>query len=216
VLALLWPAFAAAQGASHDINQPFLVNPDVTRWKNNLESEGREVYARRNEILAATGVKPGMAVADVGAGTGLFTLMFAQAVKPGGRIYAVDISQAFIEHIRQSAKARGLDNVTAVLTDGTETNLPDASVDLVYMSDTYHHFEHPGETLQSIRKALRPGGRMVVIDFERIPGVTSPQRIQHVRADKQTAIREIEAAGFRLIEEKKLMRENYFVVFQRP
>jgi predicted methyltransferase len=216
VLALLWPAFAAAQGASHDINQPFLVNPDVARWKNNLESEGREVYARRNEILAATGVKPGMAVADVGAGTGLFTLMFAQAVKPGGRVYAVDISQAFIEHIRQSAKARGLDNVTAVLTDGTETNLPDASVDLVYMSDTYHHFEHPGETLQSIRKALRPGGRMVVIDFERIPGVTSPQRIQHVRADKQTAIREIEAAGFRLIEEKKLMRENYFVVFQRP
>jgi len=155
-------------------------------------------------------------VADVGAGTGLFTLLFAQAVQPGGRVYAVDISQAFIEHIRQSAKARGLDNVTAVLTDGTDTNLPDASVDLVYMSDTYHHFEHPGETLRSIRKALRPGGRMVVIDFERIPGVTSPQRIQHVRADKQTAIREIEAAGFRLIEEKKLMRENYFVVFQRP
>ncbi|HEX4797930.1 MAG TPA: class I SAM-dependent methyltransferase [Burkholderiales bacterium] len=216
-LALLWPLMPAAQhGARPDINAPFLVNPDVARWKNNLENEGREVYAKRNEILAAAGVKPGMAVADVGAGTGLFTMMFAQAVKPGGRVYAVDISQAFIEHIRQTAKAQGLDNVTGIVNDGTGTGLPEASVDLVFISDTYHHFEHPRETLASIRKALRPGGRMVVIDFEKIPGETHKQRIDHVRADKDTAIKEIEAAGFRFLEEKKLMRENYFVVFQRP
>lgn len=216
-LALLWPSMPAAQhGARPDINAPFLVNPDVARWKNNLENEGREVYAKRNEILAAAGVKPGMAVADVGAGTGLFTMMFAQAVKPGGRVYAVDISQAFIEHIRQTAKAQGLDNVTGIVNDGTGTGLPEASVDLVFISDTYHHFEHPRETLASIRKALRPGGRMVVIDFEKIPGETHKQRIDHVRADKDTAIKEIEAAGFRFLEEKKLMRENYFVVFQRP
>jgi ubiquinone/menaquinone biosynthesis C-methylase UbiE len=216
VLTALLPAAAAQPGAPPDINTPFLVNPDVERWKKNLENEGREVYAKRNEILAATGVKPGMVVADVGAGTGLFTLMFAEAVKPGGRVYAVDISQAFIESIRQSAKAQGLDNVTAIVTNGTETNLPDASVDVVYISDTYHHFERPEQTLRSIRKALRAGGRMVVIDFERVPGVTPQQRIHHVRADKHTAIREIEAAGFRFVEEKKLMRENYFVVFQRP
>jgi len=127
----------------------------------------------------------------------------------------VDISRAFIEHIGERAKAEGLDNVTTILTKGTETELPEASVDLVYTCDTYHHFEHPGETLQSIRKALRPGGRMVVIDFQKIPGETHKQRINHVRADKETAIREIEAAGFRFVEEKKLMRENYFVVFQR-
>ncbi len=217
LIVLLWPALAAAQhGARPDINQPFLVNPDVTRWKKNLENEGREVYAKRDEILVASGVKPGMAVADVGAGTGLFTMMFAQAVKPDGRVYAVDISQAFIEHIRQTAKAQGLDNVTGIVNDGAGTSLPEASVDLVFISDTYHHFEHPRETLASIRKALRAGGRMVVIDFEKIPDETHKQRIDHVRADKETAIREIEAAGFRLLEEKKLMRENYFVVFLRP
>ena len=215
--AVLLPATTAAQhGARPDINQPFLVNPDVARWKSAFENQDREVYAKRSEILAAADVKPGMAIADVGAGTGLFTMMFAQAVKPGGRVYAVDISQAFIEHIRQTAKAQGLDNVTAIVNDGTEVQLPEASVDLVFMSDVYHHFERPGQTLESIRKALRARGLMVVIDYELIPGVTSPQRIQHLRADKQTAIKEIEAAGFQLVEEKKLMRENYFVVFQRP
>jgi predicted methyltransferase len=208
-LAALWPALPAAQhGAKPEINSRFLVNPDVASWRKSFENEDREVYRKRNEILAATGVKPGMAVADVGAGTGLFTMLFAQAVKPGGRVYAVDISRAFIEHIGERAKAEGLDNVTTILTKGTETELPEASVDLVYTCDTYHHFEHPGETLQSIR--------MVVIDFEKIPGQTHQQRIDHTRADKQTAIREIEAAGFRFVEEKKLMSENYFVVFQRP
>jgi len=206
-LAALWPALAAAQhGAKPEINSPFLVNPDVARWKKGFENEDREVYRKRNEILAATGVKAGMAVADVGAGTGLFTMLFARAVSPGGRVYAVDISRAFIEYI----------NVTAILTKGTDTELPETSVDLVYTCDTYHHFEHPGETLLSIKRALKPGGRMVVIDFEKIPGETHQQRIDHTRADKQTAIREIEAAGFRFVEEKKLMRENYFVVFQRP
>ena len=99
-LAASWPAPNAAQhGAKPDINSPFLVNPDVARWKKGFENEDREVYRKRNEILAATGVKPGMTVADVGAGTGLFTMLFAQAVGPRGRVYAVDISRAFIEHI---------------------------------------------------------------------------------------------------------------------
>ncbi len=215
-LAFLFSAAAAAQGAKHDINAPFLADPDVERWRSAFENEDREVYAKRKEILAATGVKPGMAVADVGAGTGLFTMLFAQAVKPGGRVYAIDISRAFIAHIRRSAESQGLDNVTAIVTNGVEVGLPEASVDLVYISDTYHHFEHPLEMLASIRKALRPGGRMVVIDFERIPGMTSKQRIDHVRANKETVIREIEAAGFRFVEEKKLMLENYFVTFSRP
>ena len=136
-LAALWPALPAAQhGAKPEINSPFLVNPDVARWKKGFENEDREVYAKRNEILAATGVKPGMAVADVGAGTGLFTMLFARAVQPGGRVYAVDISQAFIEHIGERARAEGMDNVTTILTKGTETELPEASVDLVYTCDT--------------------------------------------------------------------------------
>src|ERR1700704_5769600 len=110
--ALLVPGAAAEEGAKPEINRPYLVDTDVERWKKGFESEGREVYAKRMEILDAAGVKPGMAVADIGAGTGLFTMLFAKAVKPGGRVYAVDISTAFIAHIGERAKAEGLDNVT--------------------------------------------------------------------------------------------------------
>jgi ubiquinone/menaquinone biosynthesis C-methylase UbiE len=211
---LLALPLAAQEGAKPEINRPYVVDTDVAAWNRSFENERREVYVKRDAIVAATGAKPGMTVADIGAGTGLFTMLFASAVKPG-TVYAVDISPAFVEYIRETARKRRVRNVTAIVNDGVETGLPDASVDLVYMSDVYHHFEHPAETLASIGKALKPGGRMVVIDYERIPGKTSKARIDHVRVDKQAAILEIEAAGFKLLEEKKLMRENYFLVFTR-
>jgi len=210
-------AFAAEEGAKPEINRPYVIDADVARWNKSFENERREVYVKRMEIVAAAAVKPGMTVADIGAGTGLFTMLFADAVKPGGSVYAVDISPNFVEYIRETAEKRRVRNVTAVLTDGVELKLPDASIDLVYMSDVYHHFEHPAETLASIRRVLKPGGRLVIVDYERIPGVTPPARVEHVRVDKQGAIREIEAAGFGLLEEKKkMMRDNYFVVFRRP
>jgi len=210
----LLPAAAADEGAKPEINRPYVVDTDVVQWNRSFENERREVYAKRMEIVAASGVKPGMTVADIGAGTGLFTMLFADAVKPGGSVVAVDISPAFVDYIRETAKKRRVRNVTAILSDGTDTQLPEASVDLAYLSDVYHHFEHPAETLASIRKALKPGGRMVVVDYQRIPGVTPAARVAHVRVDKQTAIGEIEAAGFRLVEEKKkMMRDNYFLVF---
>ena len=214
-LALAFIAFplAAEQGAKPEINRPYVVDPDVVRWNRSFENERREVYVKRDAIVAAAGVKPGMTVADIGAGTGLFTMLFADAVKPGGNVVAVDISPAFVEYIQATAKKRRVRNVSAVVANGTDVGLPDASVDLAYLSDVYHHFEHPAETLASIRKALKPGGRMVVIDYERIPGVTSKARIDHVRVDKKQAISEIEAAGFKLLEQKKLMRENYYLVF---
>ena len=215
LLVLASPAFAQ-EGAKPEINRPYVVDTDVARWNRTFENERREVYVKRTEIVAASGVKPGMTVADIGAGTGLFTMLFADAVKPGGSVYAVDISPAFVEYIGETARKRRVRNVTAILSDGTETQLPEASVDLAYLSDVYHHFEHPAETLASIHKALKPGGRMVVIDYERIPGVTPPARLAHVRLDKQATIAEIEAAGFGLLEEKKkMMRQNYFLLFTR-
>jgi predicted methyltransferase len=210
---LLAAPLAAEEGAKPEINRPYVANTDVAAWNRAFENERREVYVKRDQIVAATGAKPGMTVADIGAGTGLFTMLFANAVKPGGSVVAVDIAPAFVEYIQETAKKRRMHNVTAVLGNGSDVGLPDASVDLAYLSDVYHHFEHPAETLASIRKALKPGGRMVVVDYERIPGKTPKARIEHVRVDKQGAIREIEAAGFKLLEQKKLMRENYFLVF---
>lgn len=207
-------AGALAAGADPAINRPY-TDPDYQTWVERFERPGREVYDRREEILAATGVRPGMAVADVGAGTGLYTRLFAKAVGAKGKVYAVDISKNFIDNILRTARERGLNNVDGIVNSQTDTKLSAASVDLVFMSDTYHHFEQPGPILDSVRRALKPGGTLVVIDFRREPGKSSPWVLEHARVGKDGAAREIEAAGFELVEDRDLLTENYFLKFKK-
>lgn len=190
-------------------------DPDWSRWVATFESEGREIYDRRFDILRALDLKSGAVVADVGAGTGLFTRLMAQAVGPAGKVYAVDISPTFVENTVRTAHAAGLTQVEGVVNDPKHVRLPPGAIDLVFISDTYHHFEYPLTTLQSIREALKPGGEMVVIDFERIPGVSSPWVMQHVRAGKETFIDEIESAGFELVGEEPFMETQYFLRFRK-
>lgn len=203
-----------ATGANPAINAPY-ENPDYGQWVERFEQPGREIYDRRREIVAAAGVKAGMAVADVGAGTGLFSLLFAQEVGPQGKVYAVDVSREFVDNITRRAREQGLKNIVGVVNSQSSTGLAPAAVDLVFLSDTYHHFEQPAAMLASIHRALRPGGRLVVIDFEREPGRSSAWVLGHVRADKAQVKREIEAAGFRLVADEPLLKENFFLLFER-
>lgn len=205
---------ASGQGASPEINEQYR-NPSYQRWQRNLESEGREVYERRMAIVDAVTLKPGQSVADVGAGTGLFTRLFAPRVGQQGRVYAVDIAREFVDGNLRRARDAGLNNVVGLVSTQTDTRLSESSVDLAFVCDAYHHFEDPKAMLASIRKALRPGGTLVLIDFERIPGVSPEWILKHVRGGKEEFRREIEAAGFRFAGEEKLMRENYFLRFTR-
>jgi ubiquinone/menaquinone biosynthesis C-methylase UbiE len=205
---------ALGQGASPTINEQYQ-NPDFGRWQRNFETEGREVYERRLAIVEAVAPQLGQAIADVGAGTGLFTRLLAARVGPQGRVYAVDIALAFVEGNVQRARAARLQNVVGVVSTQPDTRLDESSIDLAFICDAYHHFEDPQAMLASIRRALKPRGTLVVIDFERIPGVSPDWLLKHVRAGKEDFRREIEAAGFRFVEEVKLMRENYFLRFTR-
>ena len=191
---------------------------DVERYIGRFEVESREVYASRHEVVKALGLKPGMHVADIGAGTGLYTFPFADAVGGDGWVYAVDIAPRFLQHIFRRAAERKVANLTGVLCSDTTTGLPPASIDLAYICDTYHHFEFPSLTLASVLRALRPGGRLVVIDFERIPGVTRDWLLDHVRAGKDVFRAEIEAAGFVFDRELdvKGLEENYVLEFHKP
>jgi ubiquinone/menaquinone biosynthesis C-methylase UbiE len=167
--------------------------------------------------VEAVGLKPGMVVADVGAGTGLFTRLFAGAVGPEGHVYAVDITPRFLEHIRETCRTAGKRNVTPVLCSPDSVDLPANSVDVAYVCDTYHHFEFPHRTLASLERAIKPGGRLVVIDFRRVPGESSEWILNHVRAGQDVVEKEITAAGFvKENEVKGLLKENYFVIFTRP
>ncbi len=194
------------------INAPF-EKPDFDAWVERFERGGREVYDKRLDIVAAVGLRPGMTVADIGAGTGLFTRLFSPQVGPSGKVYAVDISANFIQGILATAQRQGLTNIEGIVNSPTDAMLPLASIDVAFVCDTYHHFEFPRQMLASIHRALKPGGALVVVDYERIPGKSSAWVLDHVRLDKQTAIKEIEAAGFRLVEDRPLMQHNYYLRF---
>lgn len=198
------------------INDPFR-DPDVKKYVGTFEGESREVFVQREKIVAACELKPGMVVADVGAGTGLFTRLLARAVGPDGQVFAADISPKFLEHIQSSCRKAGIRNVSPVLCNQDSVDLPADSIDLAFVSDTYHHFEFPERTLASLMRALKPGGRLVVIDFQRIPGKSSDWVLSHVRAGKEVVEKEVTVAGFTKIGEKKdLLNENYFIVFTKP
>src|SRR5580765_188310 len=213
-LLILLSCRASGQGASPEINEQYR-DPDYSRWQRNLETEGREVYEKRVAIVDAVAPRLGQVIADVGAGTGLFTRLFAARVGPQGRVYAVDIAKAFVEGNLQRARAARLQNVVGIVSTQSDTRLAEDSVDIAFVCDAYHHFEDPPAMLASIRRALRPGGTLVVIDFERIPGTSPDWILKHVRAGKEEFRHEIEAAGFRFTEEVKLMRENYVLRFTK-
>ena len=198
------------------INKPY-EHPDVDTWVKRFEGESREIFKYRHRIMEAVAARSGMVVADVGAGTGLFTPFFSKAVGNKGAVWAVDIVPEFLELIRRRADEGGLTNVQTRLCAEDNVRLDPASVDLVFVSDTYHHFEYPVSTLASIHEALRPGGQLVVIDFERIPGKSRDWVLDHVRADKKTVIEEIRSAGFTLVEEIEApyLEENYFLRFRK-
>lgn len=207
------PLFAE-QNVNPGINRNYQ-NPNVTQWRGVFERDGREVWDRRIDIIRVLRLRPGQMVADIGAGTGFFAQLMAQEVGPTGRVYAVDIAPNFVAASVQRAKDHGLANVVGIVNDPYSVRLPANSVDLLFTSDTYHHFEYPASTLRSMHAALRPGGELVVIDFKRIPGVSNPWVLGHVRAGEAQVTAEIEAAGFVLSERLDFMQTQYFLRFRK-
>jgi ubiquinone/menaquinone biosynthesis C-methylase UbiE len=218
--AMIVLAFAQAGAAAEPSVQPGAnaqyVEKDLSVWLERFERAGREIYDQRHALLRASGVRPGMTVADVGAGTGLFTFPFAEQVGPRGRVYALDIIPKFLTHLRKQAAARKATNVVPVLSQPRSVTLPPASVDLMFLCDAYHHFEFPRSMNRSMFRALRPGGTLLLIDFRRVPGQTPREILEHVRAGQEVFTRELVAAGFQQVEELPLLKENYVVRFRKP
>jgi ubiquinone/menaquinone biosynthesis C-methylase UbiE len=192
-------------------------DPDVKKFKESFEGESREIFTARSKIVEVCKLKPGMSIADIGAGTGLFTRLFAKEVGAKGKVYAVDIADKFLDHIKKTNKDLKIDNVVTVKCTATSCELPTASIDVAFICDTYHHFEFPFRTMPTLHKALKPGGRVVVIDFERIPGKSREWILGHVRAPKELVIKEIVSTGFKLLKEEKIeeLKENYCIIFEK-
>ena len=214
LLLLLSTGLAQQESVKPGINKSF-EDPSVAKYVQLFEGESREIFAFRKEIVKAMEIEPGMAVLDVGAGTGLFSRMISPLVGRDGTVYAVDIAKSFVEHISKMAKAEGIRNIKASTCSERSVGLPENSIDLAFICDTYHHFEYPFDTMASIYKALRPGGRVMIVDFERVVGISREWTLNHVRCGKGTVTDEMADSGFDLVEEIDLGMEEQWVRMYR-
>ncbi len=211
------PADEAAQSVRPGVNDGYRKEGALELWIDRFERERREVVQFKAQILAELRVETGMRVADIGAGTGLYFAELSEAVGPDGKVYATDIIPAFLDRLRARAAEEGLDNVEVIEATALDPRLPLASVDLVFLCDVYHHIEYPAEYMRAVLRVLEPGAQLVVIDFERIEGVTSKPMLKHIRAPKEAVIEELRGVGFEYLGEAEVgLEENYFLRFRRP
>lgn len=213
------PARKDARSKKHvdpEINAQFQKG-DVKSFIKRFESNDREVYAKRREIAKVLDLKPGMAVADIGAGSGLFTRLFAEKVGDKGKVYAVDVSKVFLDHIASQAKASGRTQIVTVRGTQDSTNLPPNSIDVAFLCDVYHHLENYEKILESIHKALKVQGVLVLVEFDRVEGKSSDFVLKHIRAGQAEFRHEIESAGFEPVKDfdAPKLKENFVAKFRK-
>ena len=178
-----------------------------------LERDDRALEERPDILLRALDLAPDAVVADLGAGTGYFTFRLAAEV-PQGRVYAVDIQREMLAIVEARADQEGVSNVEPVLGTESDPNLPDGAVDVSLLVDSYHEFAYPREMLAAVYRATRPGGRIVLVEY-RAEDPNVPIRELHKMTEGQ-ARREVEAAGFRFVENRDDLPQQHFLVFERP
>ena len=200
----------AQDPAKRDQQQMHQLHNDPKAYMKALEDPKRDEYQKPHEVLTALNIKPGEVIADIGAGSGYFSFRFAHHVGPG-RVYAVDISPDMIVHMNRRIRDLGVTNLTTVLAAPDDPLLADASLDRVFICDTWHHVEKQGEYLAKLKKMLKPAGQLVMIDFQKreLP-VGPPLEMKIARGD---LVRQLETAGFQLLKEHTFLPYQYFLVF---
>jgi ubiquinone/menaquinone biosynthesis C-methylase UbiE len=182
-----------------------------------LEGDERDEYQKPTEVIQNLELKEGDVVCEVGAGSGYFTPYLSKAVGKTGRVYAQDPQREFIDLVKQKKEQQGLTNVEVVLGTYTDTNLPDNTCDVAFVLDTYHHFEWPAPMLDAMKRDLKPGGRMVIVDWYRKPNALFDKfkidPMQHVRLDVDGVIDEVTRAGWTHVDTRKFLDYQYFAVF---
>jgi predicted methyltransferase len=193
-------------------------------------AEGREEVARRlsgperAENIHATGLikwlalKPGDTAADVGSGTGILLPYLSTAVGPSGKVISEDIFPDFQAKARAHAEREKAANVTFVLGTEKSPNLPDACCDRVVVVDAYHHFDYPAQMLAGMRSALKPSGRLAIVEYyKRYDAMGNGNfALEHIRIDKDAVIQEIESNGFKLASSTDLVAgKQYLAIFEK-
>ena len=174
-----------------------------------FDDPARDAWQMPERVIEALGLKPGQAVADIGAGTGYFTVRLAKSTA-APQVYAVDIEKSMVTYVRERAAKEGLTNIVAVQASAERSNLP-ASVDLVLIVDTYHHIGNRVAYFSELRKLMKPSARLAIVDFKKgAPG--GPPEEFRFSAEQITA--ELVKAGFTLQTQPGFLPRQLFLIFQ--
>jgi ubiquinone/menaquinone biosynthesis C-methylase UbiE len=189
-----------------------LASRPAAEWMKTLESPERIASLRTDDVIARLKLKAGDVVADLGAGSGLFAFPLARAVG-SGRVYAVELDEGFLSHIRDKAKTESVTNIVPVLGKFTDPSLPARDVDVAFFHDVLHHVENRSAYIKSVAEYVRRGGRSVVIEFN--PGDSPhPDQPTLVVSKEQTAAWMAEA-GFVPADDVQMFADKWFVVYRR-
>jgi ubiquinone/menaquinone biosynthesis C-methylase UbiE len=206
------PVSATAQDAvkrnEHEMHQ---LHNDPKAYIGALEDPKRDAYQKPQEVMTALGIKPGEVIADIGAGSGYFTFRLALHVGDKGKVYAVDVSPEMILYINRRTRELKVNNVVSILADPDDPLLPDRSVNRFFFSESWHHIENQAKYLSLMKRMLKPGGEIVMIDFQKKELPVGPPL--QMRIAREDLIKQMESNGFRLKKEHTFLPYQYFLVF---
>jgi predicted methyltransferase len=177
-----------------------------------LEDPKRDAYQKPEEVIKALSIKEGEVIADIGAGSGYFTFRLAQAVGPKGRVYAVDINPDMIMRLNRRIRDLNVSNVATILCPPDDPLLADASVNRVFLCDTWHHIAGHAQYLALLKRMLKPGGEVIMVDFKKAKTPIGPP--MEFRIDRDDLVREMETNGFQLAAEHTFLDYQYFLLFK--
>jgi cyclopropane fatty-acyl-phospholipid synthase-like methyltransferase len=203
-IAGLGPATSSAQ-TPHTHQHSF---SGAEQWSAYFDDPKRDEWQKPHEVLMALSLKPDARVADIGSGTGYFTVRLAHHV-PNGRVYGVDLEPDMVKYLAERAKKAGLKNVTSILGTSESPKLP-AKVDLVLMVDVFHHISDRDRYFKNLKGSLNPAGQIAIIDFNQASPI-GPPSADRIPADQVKA--EMSAAGYTVATEHTFLPNQYFLVF---
>jgi ubiquinone/menaquinone biosynthesis C-methylase UbiE len=186
---------------------------DVEHWVSVFDDPARDAWQKPAAVVTALQLRPGMRVADLGAGTGYFSRYLAAAVGESGTVFAVDTEPHLVVHLRERAEREHLSNLVPILASADTPRLPAGCVDLVLIVDTVHHIDDRINYLRRLQGVLTPDGRVVVVDFKKQADIPVGPPPEH-RLARAQVVEEFTSAGYRLVGEPDLLPYQYLLIFR--
>ncbi len=211
VVALLPATLSAQDDVKRDAHEMHRLHRDPQAYIGALEDPKRDAYQKPHEVLTALNLKPGEVIADIGAGSGYFTFRIAHHVGARGKVFAVDVSPDMIRHVNRRIRDLKTTNVVSILADADDPLLAGQSINRFFICDVWHHVENPTKYLATMKKMLKPGGEIVMIDFHKKELPFGPA--MHMKIAREDLIKQMETNGFRLAKEHTFLPYQYFLVF---